>query len=53
MANHFCALVLYVCVCDMDHESAIKIINIIVKGRFITALGQATELVVTEIWSFC
>jgi len=24
MATHFCALVLFDCACDMDHESAIK-----------------------------
>jgi len=26
MANHFCALVLFECACDMDHESATRYI---------------------------
>ena len=38
MANHFCVLVLYDSVCDMDHKSAIKNIIIILSQIIINLL---------------
>jgi len=51
MANHFCALVLFDCVCDMDHKSVINklLLGVGKRNAFIFIRTLLTDAVIHAV----